>query len=86
MYKSLSIGIVKSSFVLTSLMNRIFRDLIGENIEILYDDISLHTSGIDSHKKLLEKVLKRLREWGITVSKRMLFLFQTRIKFVGYIF
>lgn len=82
----LPMGFCNSSFILSSQMNKIFRDMLDDNIETYYEDILLHSSDIESHKILLEIVVNRLKEWGLTLSTLKLTLFQTRIKFVGYEF
>ena len=43
-------------------MNKIFKDMIGKNLAVYLDDITIFLETFEQHLEILEKVFNRLRE------------------------
>ena len=66
-------------------ITNIFRDFLNSNEIVIYlDDIVLATCDVDSHLLLIERVLKRLREYNLELKmSKCKFLYQ-EIDYLGY--
>jgi len=56
-----------------------------KGVDVLLDDIIIHTADVKSHLQLLEEVFKKLREKNLRLKMSKCHLLQDSIKYLGYI-
>ena len=54
------------------------------NIEKVVDDILIHNESLESHIKSVIEVLKRCRQFGITLSRKKFNFCKSEVKYAGY--
>ena len=76
-YKRLPQGLKLSAPYFQMVMHNIFRDLVGNGLEIMIDDFIIHSKTYKENVRLCKKVLKRLKEHGfILKARKCSFLFE----------
>lgn len=55
-------GFKNSPQILQRIMDKMFRDLRGKEVEIYMDDIVMYSKNLREHDELVRKVLGKLRE------------------------
>lgn len=78
----LPFGLASSASVFQKLMEHILKGLQG--VEKLQDDILIHASTIEEHNNILDKVLFKLNEKGMTVAKHKCKFLQCEIEYLGH--
>jgi transposase InsO family protein len=54
------------------------------NVEVVVDDLLVHTSSYDEHVKIVTKVLERCLEHGVTLNPKKFNFAKAEVNFVGY--
>ena len=83
-FKVLPFGLTNAPATFMQLMHDIFRDMLDEGVIVFLDDILIYSNNLDSHKKLVRKVLHRLREHKLYAKESKCELFQRRVEFLGH--
>ena len=82
-YKRLLFGVSCAPEMFNKIVHQILGDLPGVNA--IYDDIVVHGSTDEEHKRNLERVLRRLEEKGMTLSIDKCQFNMKKIDFMGYV-
>lgn len=61
-------GFKNSPQILQRIMDKMFRDLRGKEVEIYMDDIVMYSKNLREHDELVRKVLGKLREKNMKVN------------------
>lgn len=82
-FRRLPFGLASSASVFQKLMECILK---GVNcVQKFQDDILIHASSIEEHNRILDTVLHKLNERGMTVSKDKCKFLETEIEYLGHI-
>src|SRR5947209_3532318 len=69
-YTRMPFGLHNAPATFQQMMYGIFGDMVGKNIAIYLDDTTIYTKTYKEHLKVLEEVLKRLREHGLFLKPK----------------
>jgi len=83
-WKVMGMGLTNAAPTFQRLMDSIFRDL--DFVSCYLDDILIASKSADEHFKHLEIVLARLKEHQLIARQTKCEFFQTKIKFLGFVF
>lgn len=84
-YQRLAMGLSDASKTAQILMERLFRDKYRE-ISIFIDDLVVHTKGpFTHHVSVIEQVLNKLREAGLTANKAKCRFAVKRLSLLGHV-
>jgi hypothetical protein len=67
-WNSMVMGFKNSPQILQRIMDKMFRDLRGKEVEIYMDDIVMYSKNLREHDELVRKVLGKLREKNMKVN------------------
>jgi hypothetical protein len=65
-------------------MNDIFADMLDVCVVVYLDDILIYSDDLDSHRKHVREVLKRLRKNGLFASEKKCFFHKDKVEFLGF--
>lgn len=68
-----TMGFKNGPMIMQRAMNRIFSDMIGKSMMIYLDDIIIPEHNLETHKKTMEAVLKRLSSHNFRVNPKKKF-------------
>lgn len=83
MFTRLPFGINCAPDYFSQMFSELFQDL--PNVVVHVDDILIHASNITEHNKILEIVLTRLKNEGITLNKNKCVFGVEQIEFLGHL-
>jgi hypothetical protein len=79
-------GLCNSPAIFQNMMNDIFKDLVNQNIVIVYiDDILIYTESKEKHNKIVAEVLKRLEDNDLYVKPEKCEWEMETVKFLGMV-
>src|ERR1700674_337212 len=79
-------GLTNSPTSFQTMMNTILKDLIDQGHVIVYmDDILIFTKDLEEHRRIINEVLKRLKENDVFLKPQKCFFEQKEVKFLGLI-
>lgn len=78
-------GLTNAPAVFQRFMNNIFQDLLDENVIIYLDDILIFSSDLETHKKHVAEVFRRLEQNNLTVKASKCKFHRKKVKFLGFI-
>lgn len=84
-YTRMPFGLCNAPPTFQRAMNEVFHDMIGHSVFIYLDDITIFTDTFKEHMKVLEEVLKRLRDYGLFVKPKKCTFAAPEIKLLGHI-
>ena len=67
------------------MINKIFKDMIGKNLTVYLDNITIFSETFEQHLKILEKIFNRLRENKLFIKLSKSKLATDRIKLLRFI-
>src|SRR5207302_1410401 len=67
-YTVMSFGLCNALATFQSMINDIFRDVVGEGVIAYTDDILIYSETIEEHVSLVRRVIERLRKARLYVS------------------
>ena len=65
-------------------MNTLFHDLLDRGVVVFLDDILIYAATLAEHNRLLEEVLKRLRESRFFCKLKKCSFFRQKTTFLGF--
>lgn len=81
----LPFGLKNGPAIFQRFVNEVFRDFLARNEVVIYmDDILVASRTLDEHLALLDRVLKRLAEYGLELKFQKCKLAYSRIEYLGY--
>lgn len=84
-YKVMPFGLTNAPATFQAWMNKALAGYLDEFAIAYLDDILIYSNNWEEHRKHLEKVLKRLRQYGLYCNSAKCKFLQTEIDFLGYI-
>jgi hypothetical protein len=79
-------GLCNSPATFQSMMNHLFKDLINQNVVVVYmDDILIYTKDLEEHRKVTEEVLRILKDNDLYLKPEKCEFEQTKIEYLGLI-
>ena len=84
-FKVVSFGLCNAPSTFQSLMNKIFRPLLGRGVAIYLDDILIYAKSKDEHAALMDKVLQILEENEFRLSLKKCHFEKNELKYLGHI-
>jgi hypothetical protein len=79
-------GLCNSLATFQSMMNHLFKDLIDQNVVVVYmDNILIYTKDLEEHRKVTEEVLKILKDNDLYLKLEKCEFEQTKIEYLGLI-
>lgn len=84
-FKVVSFGLCNAPSTFQSLMNKIFRPLLGRGVAIYLDDILIYARSQEEHAVLMDKVLQILEENEFRLSLKKCFFEKSELKYLGHI-
>src|SRR5271154_2786694 len=79
-------GLTNSPASFQTMMNAILKDLIDEGHVVVYmDNILVFTKDLEEHRRIVNEVLKRLKENDLFLKSQKCFFEQKEVKFLGLI-
>jgi hypothetical protein len=77
-------GLCNSPATFQSMMNHLFKDLINQNVVVIYmDNILIYTKDLEEHRKVTEEVLKILKDNNLYLKPEKCEFEQTKIEYLG---
>ena len=76
-------GFKNTPQILQRVMSQILGFMKGKGVEVYMDDIIVHAKGIIEHNRLLEEVLKQLKNNNMRINKDKIQLGKKEIKLLG---
>jgi hypothetical protein len=68
------------------MMNHLFKDLINQNVVVVYmDNILIYTKDLEEHRKVTEEVLRILKDNDLYLKPEKCEFEQTKIEYLGLI-
>ena len=77
-------GVKNAPAAFSRLMNIAMSDLLGSDCLVYLDDILIFSKTLESHLEKLKKVLKRLKEVGLTLKLSKCRFLEPKLKFLGH--
>src|SRR5437588_7274002 len=84
-YLYIPFRLCNTSVTFQQMMNKIFKDMIGKNLAVYLDDVTIFSETFEQHLEILEKVFNRLRENGLFIKPSKCELVTDRIKLLGFV-
>ena len=78
-------GLKNSPLTMQRLVNSIFNGVIGKGVFIYLDDLIVVSPDVDTHLQILETVLSKLTEAGLTLNPHKCVFLRRRISFLGHV-
>jgi hypothetical protein len=78
-------GLSNAPAVFQRFMNDIFADMLDVSVVVYLDDILIYSDDMDSHRRHVKEVLRRLRKNGLYASEKKCSFHQEQVEFLGYI-
>ena len=79
-------GLTNSPATFQTMMNDIFMDMISEGVVVVYlDDILIFTKDLDEHRRITQRVLRRLAEHELYLRPEKSEFEKTRIEYLGLV-
>lgn len=82
-WNSMIMGFKNSLQIFQRVMSQILGFMKGKGVEVYMDDIIVHAKGIIEHNRLLEEVLKRLKNNNMRINKGKIQLGKKEVKLLG---
>jgi deoxyuridine 5'-triphosphate nucleotidohydrolase len=67
-YLRMPFGLKNAPSAFQRMMNMVFHDMIGKNVLIYIDDVTIYSDTFDEHIQVLTEVFKRLQEEGLYIK------------------
>lgn len=83
-FKWMPFGTKSASEIYQKIMSQMLEDITGA--EVMIDDILVWGSTIEEHDHRLRKVLQRVKEYNLKLSKKKCIVRKTGVKYVGQVF
>lgn len=83
-FKWMPFGTKSASKIYQKIMSQMLEDITGA--EVMIDDILVWGSTIEEHDRRLRKVLQRVKEYNLKLSKKKCIVRKTGVKYVGQVF
>jgi hypothetical protein len=83
-YKVMPFGLKNAGAIYQRLMNRMFHDQIGKNVEVYIDDMLVKSKEEDDHLKDLEETFNTLRKYQIKLNPDKCAFGVSSGKFLGF--
>jgi hypothetical protein len=84
-WKVMPFGLKNAPSSFQSLMNSIFRDIMGVFVLVYIDDIFVFSKRVEDHPGHVKEVLRRLREHKLIAKLRKCKFHQTKLDWVGLV-
>jgi hypothetical protein len=79
-------GLCNSPATFQAMMNNLFKDLIDQNVVIVYlDDILIYTETLEEHQKVVKQVLKILQDNDLYLKPDKCEFEKTKVEYLGLI-
>jgi len=83
-YKVMPFGLKNAGATYQRLMDKVFKDQIGKNMEVYADDIVVKSGEVEKHLRDLEEVFARIREYNIRLNPEKCVFGVKGGKFLGF--
>ncbi|XP_050217638.1 uncharacterized protein LOC126668489 [Mercurialis annua] len=84
-YKQMPFGLKNTGATYQRLMNFVFKDQIGRNMEVYVDDIIVKSKKVEDHAKDLEEVFTKLKKYKLKLNPDKCAFGVPARKFIGYL-
>lgn len=84
-FRVLPFGLKNSPMTFVRLMNEVLRGYLDEFVQVYLDDIVIFSGNQDEHRYHLDKVLERLKRYGLTCHTKKCKIGSTEISFLGHL-
>ena len=84
-YLVMPFGLTNAPAIFQSMMDKIFRDLIGVSVVVYLDDILIYSQNEEDHEKHVREVLLRLQEHKLYCKLSKCNFFTTSIPYLGHV-
>jgi len=81
----MSFGLSNTSSVFQRFMNEIFTEMLDVSVVIYLDDILVYLDDLESHRRHMREVLRRLQNNGLYASPTKCVFHQRKVEFLGFI-
>jgi len=78
-------GLSNAPATFQDMMNHIFRDMLDLGLLAYMDDLLIYAKTVEEHDKIVQEILRRLRENKLAVSPDKCVWRQTEMEFLGYL-
>jgi len=83
-YKVMPFGLKNAGATYQRLMDKVFKDQIGRNMEVYVDDMVVKSGEVEKHLRDLEEVFARIREYNIRLNPEKCVFGVKGGKFLGF--
>ena len=84
-YKVRPFGLVNAPAIFQTMMNEILREVLGDRVVINIDDILIYSKDPKDHTTLVRKVLQRLRDFQMAISRGKSVFHAKTVDFLRYV-
>ena len=84
-YTRMPFGLCNAPPTFQRAMNEVFEDMIGKNMFVYIDDITIHTNTFEEHIKIMKEVFRRLEKHGLFAKPKKCIFAAPEIKILGHI-
>jgi len=78
-------GLSNAPATFQDMMNHIFQDMLDLGLLAYMDDLLIYAKTVEENDKIVEEVLRRLRENKLAISPDKCIWRQTELEFLGYL-
>ena len=84
-YNRMPFGLCNAPATFQRVMNNMFRDMIGKVLFVYIDDITIYTKTFQEHMAVLEEVLRRIKNNGMSLKPKKCTIAAQEVHLLGHI-